>query len=412
MKREQARRVYTLALLTGILLKGQIAGATLSPAGLNGESQTTNIEWRKDNWVTRYIPQNDFLYSDIHPSRYLERFSSFVRLPQQSCSAKSKHAPILVAVIDTGIDTEHPALQNQLWTNPGETGIDLDGNDRSRNGIDDDNNGYVDDVHGWNFVGNNAELKDRHGHGTHISGIIVANPQNGRPSPSPCPQPIRLMVLKYFDPSDSMEFNLRNTVLAIRYATRMGAQIINYSAGGPMRNYLEEKSIRDAERRGILFVAAAGNDNNDVDQKGFFPASYGLSNILSVTATGANDLLLAGSNFGRLRVDLAAPGQDIYSSLPENRYGPMSGTSQATAFVTRMAAHAYLISKEKPKPERLRQMLLRRGIRDRRLAGKTRYQVRLRETRIAAGTKAKVEPLAFSFSEPTGGTPTSNKPSL
>lgn len=353
---------------------------------------------------TRKLPLMNPRLSSLPISVLTQWSTTPSRLPQQRCLSPSDRRLVsLIAIIDTGVDLNHRALKRHLWENPGESGLDALGNDRSSNGLDDDGNGYIDDVHGWNFVSNSNDLRDRHGHGTHIAGIIAAPAATGRLNDNTCPSPVRLMILKYFDPFDTNGFNLRNTIQAIRYATRMGAQIINYSAGGFAPNRLEESAIREAGKRGVLLIAAAGNDGLNVDSRGFFPASYDLPNVLSVTAMGADNELLGGSNFGERNVDIAAPGQDIWSSLPGNRFGLMSGTSQATAVVTRLAAHTITMNKERPDPARLRDELLRRGIKDRRLAGKTRYQVRLRETPVRTGSKAKDDSLAFSVSEPTGG---------
>ncbi|MGZ3748468.1 MAG: S8 family serine peptidase, partial [Pseudobdellovibrionaceae bacterium] len=122
---------------------------------------------------------------------------------------------ITVAIIDTGVDAHHPLLQGSLWTNPGDSGIDEAGRDKSQNGIDDDGNGFVDDVHGWNFADNNNQLSDLHGHGTHIAGIIQ------RMSPK-----TNIMILKYYDAKASGAENLTNSVKAIRYAIQMKAKII------------------------------------------------------------------------------------------------------------------------------------------------------------------------------------------
>lgn len=252
-------------------------------------------------------------------------------------SELGQRKPVIVAVIDTGADLKHPLLQGRFWENPGETGRDSKGRDKRNNGIDDDGNGYIDDVNGWNFVNNSNQVQDHMGHGTHIAGIIAAHP-----SPDGKFQGVaanaRIMVLKYFDPKTSGFENLRNSIHAIQYAVRMNAKIINYSGGGNEFSLEERKAIELAEKRGILVVAAAGNERSDTDEKPFFPANYKLSNILSVAAVDSNSILLPSSNYGKKSVHLAAPGQKIISTLPENSMGMMTGTSQATAFVSGSAA--------------------------------------------------------------------------
>lgn len=272
---------------------------------------------------------------------------------------------ILVAVIDTGLDTSHPVLRENLWTNPGETGVDARGKDKATNGVDDDGNGYVDDIHGWNFAGNNGNLSDNHGHGTHVAGII----QSVAPKTT-------MMVLKYYDPEASGADNLNNTVKALRYAIKMNAKIINYSGGGTTKYPDEELAIREAREKGILLVAAAGNERTNSDINGFYPADYGLSNIISVTAVDENRRVLASSNYGSQSVDIAAPGKSIISTLPGGKFGTMTGTSQATAFVTGTAA-LLLASGFPSDPESLIQQITVTGTDNRFLVGKTKHETTL-----------------------------------
>jgi len=240
---------------------------------------------------------------------------------------------IVVAVIDTGADIYHEDLDTNIWVNPGESGLDANGKDKSKNGIDDDGNGFIDDVHGWNFVSNNNSLTDNHGHGTHISCIIGAKAGNGKGISGVSPD-VSLMILKYYDPKVPGTDNLKNTVASIKYAVKMGADIINYSGGGTEFSQEEHDAIVEAQKKGILFVAAAGNERSNSDQFHYYPADYGLSNIISVTAIDPSTDVLSSSNYGTETVDIAAPGQNILSCLPGNAYGYMTGTSQATAFVS------------------------------------------------------------------------------
>ena len=266
---------------------------------------------------------------------------------------------ITVAVIDTGADIRHPDLTGHIWVNPGETGLDEMGRDKAFNGKDDDGNGFVDDVHGWNFVDASPDFMDRHGHGTHIGGII-----------SQVAPEARLMFLKYYDPKASEMKAMSNAVRAIQYATRMGARVINFSAGGPLPDAAEKAAIAGARDRGILFVAAAGNDGRDTDVRPYFPASYGLSNILSVTAIDRGRKLLPTSNFGLSTVHLAAPGEAIQSALPKGKRGSMTGTSQATAFASATAAR--LLARGRMAPEDAISHLIQSGELERDLIGKTR----------------------------------------
>ncbi len=237
--------------------------------------------------------------------------------------SKGSH-DIIVAVIDTGIDINHIDLKANIWKNPREI---------PKNGIDDDKNGYVDDIHGWNFVQNNNKVNDTHGHGTHIAGIIGAVGGNGIGLSGVAPK-VSLMALKYYTSQDDGKNNLINTIKAIEYAIQNGAHIINYSGGGLEGNDQEKQIIQLAEKKGILFVAAAGNEKSNMDKKGYYPARYKLNNILPVTATDPADEVLKSSNWGKKTVHKSAPGIDILSTLPGGRYGRMTGTSQATAVAT------------------------------------------------------------------------------
>lgn len=290
---------------------------------------------------------------------------------------------IVVAVIDTGIDIHHPDLHDNVWTNPGETGHDKNGRLKETNGVDDDGNGFIDDVHGWNFAGDNPDVTDRNGHGTHIAGIIGAVGGNGIGISGVSPR-VSLMVLKYLDPNGSSGDAVANTAAAIRYATRMGAHIINYSAGGPTPADDELAAIREAASHNILFVAAAGNERANSDLLRYYPADYDCTNILSVTAFDQNRVLLARANYGETTVDIAAPGKDIHSTLPGGRYGRLSGTSQATAFASGVAALVLAKSGPRVSPEWIIDTIVRTGDADPKLIGKTKYRVRLNTYRALA----------------------------
>lgn len=255
----------------------------------------------------------------------------------QAWSISMGSKDVVVAIIDTGIDKNHPDLKNNLWINPGESGRDKSGRDKSTNGIDDDQNGFIDDVHGYNFVSNNSDLTDNHGHGTHVAGIVGAEGGNSIGISGVAPK-VSLMVLKYYDPKSAGNDNLRNTIKAIQYAVKMKAHIINYSGGGLDFSREEFEAVKMAKEEGILFVAAAGNEKSNSDKQPYFPANYPLDNIISVTAINPQGKVLQSSNFGENSVHLAAPGEAIYSTLPGNKYGLMTGTSQATAFVSGVAA--------------------------------------------------------------------------
>lgn len=243
---------------------------------------------------------------------------------------KCEDSQVVIAVIDTGIDTRHPSLLKSLWTNSAEL--------KGRKGFDDDGNGFVDDIYGWDFVKKSGDLSDTHGHGTHISGIIAASESTeGDGFVGVCPG-AKILSLRYYDPNARGDENLNNTVKAIEYAVAMKVDVINYSGGGNSYSSKEFGALKKAEAAGILVVAAAGNETNFSDEKPYYPASYSLSNIISVAALNESGFKLARSNFGMRTVHLAAPGQSVLSTLPGGSFGYLSGTSQATAFVSGLAA--------------------------------------------------------------------------
>lgn len=306
----------------------------------------------------------------------------------------------IVAVIDTGVDENHEDLKDNLWINPGESGLDAKGHNKENNGLDDDGNGFVDDVHGWNFVSNNNHLDDNHGHGTHIAGIIGAVAGNHKGISGISPK-VSLMILKYYDPKVPNTDNLKNTIAAIHYAVKMGAHIINYSGGGTDYSQEEYDAIAEAEKKGILYVAAAGNERSNSDQNHYYPADYGLKNIISVTAIDPTTEVLSSSNYGVQTVDIAAPGQNILSCLPGNSYGLMTGTSQATAFVTGAAALIMAHKNQYFKATEVRNYILSTGDTAPSLIAKTRTSRQLNlfksltilgaETSVSGTTKAQVD---------------------
>jgi subtilisin family serine protease len=280
---------------------------------------------------------------------------------------------IVVAVIDSGADLTHNELKDFIWTNEGESGKDKFGNDKEINGIDDDDNGFVDDVHGWNFIKNNNDVSDQAGHGTHVSGIIK-NEFNRRTSTSTSPHSVRLMILKYFDPDGKSKDNLLNSTKAIEYANRMKAHVINYSGGGADTSARERLAIQQSAKQNILFIAAAGNKRSNTDIEKYYPANYPIGNIISVAATNNQGKLVSFSNFGS-GIDIAAPGQLIYSSLPNKQYGFMSGTSQATAYVSGVVAS--LLAVHFMPPQDVLLQLKKLGTFNETLKGKTKTQLAL-----------------------------------
>lgn len=250
-----------------------------------------------------------------------------------------KEAPgkgTVVAVIDTGVDYTHKDLADNIWVNEGEI---------PGNGIDDDGNGYVDDVHGVDFVEGDSDPMDEHGHGTHVAGIIAMTPGNG--GGVGVAYGAKIMCVRAGQANGS--FASTDIAKAIKYAADNGADVINMSFGGTGGSYLVESALQDAFPSCVL-VAAAGNDGlptTDAKQAGYlftediYPAGY--KYVIGVMATDNNKSLAYFSNWdfkegSGCEYEMAAPGVGIYSTLPGNRYACWSGTSMATPNVAAAAA--------------------------------------------------------------------------
>ena len=233
---------------------------------------------------------------------------------------------IVIAVVDTGVDYSHPDLSGNMWSNTGEI---------PDNESDDDGNGYVDDVRGWDFFSNDKDPMDLHGHGTHVTGIAAAEGDNAIGITGVC-WTARIMPLRFLD-ADGYG-TVADEILAIDYAIANGAHIINASFGSDTYSQSEYNAISRANSEGILFIAAAGNDSLNNDTSPFYPASYNLPNIISVAATDQDDNLSRFSNYGPATVDVGAPGVNIYSTSLDTGYRYMHGTSVATPHVAGLAA--------------------------------------------------------------------------
>ena len=302
---------------------------------------------------------------------------------------------VVVAVIDSGI-APLPELEGNLWINK----IEKNGLPQ----VDDDSNGFVDDIRGANFINPSRPYYDDHGHGTHVAGIIGARRVNGRGLIG-VNQHIRMMNLKYLG-SDSRGL-MKDAATAIHYALDQGARIINFSSGGsdPFAGNLPSPPALDAalaraEREGVLLVAGAGNEKLNNDHTPFYPASSPYSNIMAVAAIDSRGELYddertrSGSNFGPNTVHIAAPGDRIlsYTANGDQEYWP--GTSMATAYVSGVAA--LVLSRE---PELTGQELKER------LMQTSRPLRALRKTTISGGTVDAYHALLNIFHEPDPNDP-------
>ena len=235
-----------------------------------------------------------------------------------------------VAVLDTGVQTNHPDLKGNLWENTKDPS----------NGRDDDGNGVVDDRFGGDVVDGKGSGDDQHGHGTHVAGIIGARGNNDRGIAGLC-WSVKIVAVRVLDADGRGTWS--QEIAGIDYAIGAGAKVINASFGGPTGSEIVREAIQRAKSKGVLLVAAAGNDGVNADATPAFPAAYPDSNILSVAATNSKDKLASFSNFGAKTVDLAAPGDRIASTFWHSDYAYMSGTSMAAPYV---AAAAAMLRKE------------------------------------------------------------------
>jgi len=231
-------------------------------------------------------------------------------------------AGALVAVLDTGADFSHPDLQGAFWTNPGEA---------PGNRVDDDRNGFVDDVHGADLVNDDGDPADDEGHGTHVAGIVAARSGNGIGVAGLAPR-ASVMVIKVLDRRRAG--TAAGLAEGIHYAVAQGAQVINTSVNGDGTSRPLVEAIRAAGAAGVLVVASSGNDGRSIDLAPSYPASYADPAIVSVGANGSAGALSAFSNYGRAGVDIAAPGEDVLSTAAGGGYELRSGTSMAAPHVS------------------------------------------------------------------------------
>jgi len=239
---------------------------------------------------------------------------------------------MVIAVIDTGVDYKHVDLSANIWTNPGEI---------AGNGIDDEGNGYVDDVYGWDFYNNDNNPMDDHRHGTHCAGTIAAVGNNGAGVVG-VNWAAKIMALKFLSAGGSGYTS--DAIAAVQYATMMKQQrgipviaMSNSWGGGGFSQALKD-AITAADNAGILFIAAAGNSDSNNDLLPHYPSSYDVPNVIAVAATDHKDALASWSNYGATSVDLAAPGVSILSTVLNNGYSLLSGTSMATPHVSGVSA--------------------------------------------------------------------------
>ena len=232
---------------------------------------------------------------------------------------------VKIAVIDTEVDYNHPDLADNMWVNEAEA--------NGKEGVDDDENGFVDDIHGYDFANNDGDPLDGHGHGTHCSGTIGAIHDN-EVGVAGVMGDVTIVALKFL--TDSGSGTSEGAIQAIDYATKLGVDVMSNSWGGGPYSQILEDTIKKASDAGIVFVAAAGNDSSNNDSKPMYPASYDVPNVISIAASNSKRGLAYFSSYGKKSVDVAAPGMNIYSTVKNAGYDSFSGTSMATPHIAGM----------------------------------------------------------------------------
>lgn len=297
--------------------------------------------------AARLAARHDVAYALPIPRARAVRAPNDVRLEDQWALTRigapaawdvvTSSSGVIIAVVDTGIDLTHPDLAGQIWTNPGET---------PANGLDDDGNGKVDDVHGWHFYQicsggeclalEDANVQDDHGHGTHVAGIAAASTDNGI-GIAGVSWGATIMPIKVLDSTGEGWYD--DIIRGILYAVHNGARIINLSVGGDEPFEPLREALSYASQQGALTLAAAGNEGKDV----LYPARY--PEALAIAATDTADARASFSNWGEA-ISVAAPGVGIASTWSWHSYRTMSGTSMATPHVAGVAALIWTLHPE------------------------------------------------------------------
>jgi len=343
------RKLNTLLGVTMLKSFSDIGGLEILRLPYGDDVATMLAAYRKsglvkyaepDYIVKALLEPNDFRYQDgslwnLHNTGIYGGVAGADIHAPQGWDLQHTASTVVVAVIDTGVRYTHEDLAANMWVNPGESGPWLPGTiiDKGSNGLDDDGDGYIDDVHGINAILGTGDPSDDYGHGTHVSGIIggVGNNTVGITGVA---WQLPIMACKFIDAQG--QGSISDAITCISYARKKGAKIINASWGG--YNFTSTAlydAIDSVRKAGIIFVAAAGNDNNNNDANPLYPACYSLDNIIAVAATDRTDHRAFFSNYGAKTVALGAPGASVFSCWngSDSDYRYDDGTSMAAPHV-------------------------------------------------------------------------------
>ena len=303
-------------------------GLTIVSAPVDQAPQV--LAYLQDSILVDYAEPNyavQAFYTPNDPGYTNQTYLADMQIPEAWDVTKGEG--IIVAVIDTGVDITHPDLATNILINSGEDGLDVNGNEKRTNYVDDDNDGYVDNWMGWNFVNNNNDARDGNGHGTQTAGIIAAQMDNTQGMSGIAPN-ARIMTVKALD---DFGFGTYSQVAeAIIYAVDHGAKVINLGFGGTADSELLLAATDYAYNHGVVVVAAGGNTGT---QTLIYPAAN--PNVIGVSALDENLNAATFSSYSA-SIRISAPGVGIYSTAPNGNYTPMSGTSMSAAQVSGVAA--------------------------------------------------------------------------
>ncbi len=324
----QQHRAFRSRLVRG-LTRARIGRGNSLSATLRSLRNNRDVEFAEPNYILHaYAAPNDPRFDSLWGMHNTGQTGGVADADIDAPEAWDLQTggDVIIAVIDTGVDYNHSDLSGNIWSNGAEI---------PNNGRDDDGNGFVDDVRGWDFANNDNNPMDDNDHGTHVSGIIAASGNNSAGVVG-VNWSARIMPLKFMDRTGAG--TSADAISAIDYAVANGARVINASWGGGPFSSAMFNAISAANDAGVLFVAASGNESNNNDRNPNYPADYDLPNVISVAATDDADTLAGFSNFGASSVDLGAPGVGILSTVRNNGYASFNGTSMAAPYVAGVAA--------------------------------------------------------------------------